>query len=66
MATILLIHGAYCGSWAWKHVSAELRAADHHVLAPTLEGCAERAYELRAGITTETHAADPLIRQVCF
>ena len=58
MANILLIHGAYCGGWAWKFVSAELRAAGHHVLAPTLEGCAERASELRPGITTETHAAE--------
>lgn len=58
MSTILLIHGAYMGGWSWKHVAAELRARGHHVLAPTLEGCAERAYELRAGITTETHAAE--------
>ena len=58
MANILLIHGAYCGGWAWKFVSAEMRAAGHHVLAPTLEGCAERASELRPGITTETHAAE--------
>ena len=56
MATILLIHGAYLGGWSWKYVAAELRAQGHHVLAPTLEGCAERAYELRPGITAETHA----------
>ncbi len=58
MATILLIHGAYLGGWSWKHVAAALRAQGHHVLAPTLEGCAERAYELRPGITAETHAAE--------
>lgn len=58
MATILLIHGAYLGGWSWIHVAARLRAQGHHVLAPTLEGCAERAHALRAGITPETHAAE--------
>jgi len=58
MANILLIHGAYLGGWSWKYVAAELRAQGHHVLAPTLEGCAERAYEMRPGITAETHAAE--------
>jgi pimeloyl-ACP methyl ester carboxylesterase len=28
------------------------------VLTPTLEGCAERAHQLRAGISTETHAEE--------
>lgn len=58
MATILLIHGAYQGGWIWNPVAARLRAAGHHVLAPSLDGCAERAYQLRPGITTETQAAE--------
>jgi len=58
MASILLIHGAYQGGWIWNRVAARLRAAGHHVLAPSLDGCAERAHALRPGITTESHAAE--------
>jgi pimeloyl-ACP methyl ester carboxylesterase len=54
----VLIHGAYQGGWIWKFVAERLRARGHNVLAPTLEGCGERAYQLRAGITTETHGQE--------
>jgi pimeloyl-ACP methyl ester carboxylesterase len=54
----VLIHGAYQGGWIWKLVSQRLRAKGHNVLAPTLDGCAERASQLRAGITTETHGEE--------
>jgi pimeloyl-ACP methyl ester carboxylesterase len=39
-------------------VAERLQAKGHNVLAPTLEGCGERAYQLRAGITTETHGQE--------
>ncbi len=55
MTTFVLIHGAYQGGWIWKPVAERLRASGHHALAPSLEGCAERKVQLRAGITTETH-----------
>ncbi len=58
MADIVLIHGAYQGGWIWKHVAERLRAKGHNVFAPTLDGCAERAGALRAGITTETHGEE--------
>jgi pimeloyl-ACP methyl ester carboxylesterase len=54
----VLIHGAYQGGWIWKFVSERLRATGHNVLAPTLDGCGERAAQMRAGITTETHAEE--------
>jgi pimeloyl-ACP methyl ester carboxylesterase len=56
MANFLLIHGAYQGGWIWQPVAARLQATGHTVYAHTLDGCAERAYQLRPGITTETHA----------
>jgi pimeloyl-ACP methyl ester carboxylesterase len=56
MTTFVLIHGAYQGGWIWKPVAERLRAQGHLVLTPTLDGCAERKGQLRAGITTETHA----------
>jgi pimeloyl-ACP methyl ester carboxylesterase len=58
MAVFLLIHGAYQGGWIWNPVAARLRAAGHLVLAPTLEGCAERQGGLRPGITTESQAEE--------
>ncbi|MBR0654302.1 alpha/beta fold hydrolase [Plastoroseomonas arctica] len=58
MSTILLIHGAYQGGWIWTRVASVLRAHGHLVLAPSLDGCGERAHALRPGITTETHAAE--------
>jgi pimeloyl-ACP methyl ester carboxylesterase len=54
----VLIHGAYQGGWIWKRVGERLRAKGHNVLAPTLDGCGERAAQLRAGITTETHGEE--------
>jgi pimeloyl-ACP methyl ester carboxylesterase len=58
MTTFVLIHGAYQGGWIWKPVVAQLIAAGHRVLAPTLDGCAERKGQVRPGITTESHAAE--------
>ena len=58
MANILLIHGAYQGGWIWTRVAARLRAAGHLVLAPSLDGCGERAHAIRPGITTESQAEE--------
>ncbi|WP_165982262.1 alpha/beta fold hydrolase [Dankookia rubra] len=58
MANILLIHGAYQGGWIWTRVAARLRAAGHLVLAPSLDGCAERAHAIRPRITTESQAEE--------
>ena len=56
MATFVLIHGAYQGGWIWKLIAPRLAGLGHGVHTPTLDGCAERAHQLRPGITTETHA----------
>jgi pimeloyl-ACP methyl ester carboxylesterase len=58
MATYVLVHGAYQGGWIWKPVATRLRGAGHLVFAPTLDGCAERAHTIRAGITVGTHARE--------
>ena len=64
MATYVLVHGAYQGGWIWKPVAERLRAAGHLVHAPTLEGCAERRDQMRAGITVGTHARE--VAQLLF
>ncbi len=58
MATFVLLHGAYQGGWIWNPVAERLRQQGHLVFAPTLDGCAERAPQVRAGITTESHAKE--------
>ena len=64
MATFVLVHGAYQGGWIWKPVATRLRAANHAVHAPTLDGCGERSHLVRAGITVATHAKE--ISQLLF
>lgn len=56
MTTFVLIHGAYQGGWIWKPVATQLRAEGHLVFAPSLDGCGERAAQVRSGITTESQA----------
>jgi pimeloyl-ACP methyl ester carboxylesterase len=58
MTTFVLLHGAYQGGWIWNPVAERLREQGHLALAPTLDGCAERAPQVRAGITTESHAEE--------
>ena len=58
MTDFVLIHGAYQGGWIWKLVAERLRAKGHNVFTPTLDGCGERASQLRADITTETHGQE--------
>ena len=59
MANILLIHRPPTkGGWIWTRVAARLRAAGHLVLAPSLDGCGERAQAIRPGITTESQAEE--------
>jgi pimeloyl-ACP methyl ester carboxylesterase len=58
MTTFVLIHGAYQGGWIWQQVAGRIAAVGHTVLTPTLDGCAERAHQLRAGITTESQAEE--------
>lgn len=38
MATIILVHGAWHGSWCWQHVLPLLEQKGHRVLAPDLPG----------------------------
>ena len=58
MTTFVLIHGAYQGGWIWRFVAERLRSTGHEVHAPSLDGCGERAHQMRPGITTETHGAE--------
>ena len=58
MSTYVLIHGSYQGGWIWKPTAHELTKSGHEVLTPTLDGCAERAINLRQGITITTQGKE--------
>jgi len=58
MSKIVLIHGAYQGGWIWQPLVMFMRNKGHQIYAPTLEGCAERSYQIHTRITTESHATE--------
>jgi pimeloyl-ACP methyl ester carboxylesterase len=58
MATFVLVHGAWHGSWCWKRVRKALQMQGHEVFTPTLTGVGERAHLLSRDINLDTHIAD--------
>ena len=58
MATFVLVHGAWHGSWCWKRVRKSLQAEGHDVFTPTLTGVAERSHLISPQVGLETHIAD--------
>jgi pimeloyl-ACP methyl ester carboxylesterase len=58
MATFVLVHGAWHGSWCWKRVRKALQREDHDVFTPTLTGVGERSHLISPQITLDTHVAD--------
>lgn len=58
MADIVLVHGAWHGSWCWRRVLPLLWLAGHRVVPVTLSGLGERAHELSPEITLDTHVQD--------
>lgn len=61
MTTFVLVPGMWIGAWAWRDVTAALRAAGHEVYPMTLTGLAERAHLTDAGrgrVGLDTHIDD--------
>jgi len=58
MATYVLVHGAWGGSWGYANLARELRAEGHDVHVPSLTGLGERAHLAHGGITLSDHIAD--------
>ena len=50
MATFVLVHGAWHGSWCWKRVRSALQKLGHEVFTPTLTGVGERSHLLAPDI----------------
>lgn len=60
MATFVLVHGAWYGSWCWQRVRKALETAGHDVFTPTLTGVGERSHLLSREVNLETHIQDVL------
>jgi pimeloyl-ACP methyl ester carboxylesterase len=58
MATFVLVHGAWHGSWCWQRVRSALRKLGHEVFTPTLTGVGERSHLLAQDVDLETHTLD--------
>ena len=58
MATLVLVHGAMHGGWAWTPVARLLRAEGHDVFTPTLTGQGERRAALDPSVGVSTHVGD--------
>ena len=58
MATFVLVHGAWGGSYMYTPLAARLRAAGHEVHVPSLTGLGERAHLAHGGITLTDHVND--------
>lgn len=58
MTDYVLVHGAWCGSWIYERLAADLRHAGHRVLVAELTGLGSRRSEFHPGITLTTHIDD--------
>jgi pimeloyl-ACP methyl ester carboxylesterase len=58
MATFVLVHGAWHGSWCWKRVRKLLQNQGHEVFTPTLTGVADRSHLASPEVNLETHILD--------
>jgi pimeloyl-ACP methyl ester carboxylesterase len=60
MATFVLVHGAWHGSWCWQRVRSALQQLGHEVFTPTLTGIGERSHLLAPEVDLQTHTLDVL------
>jgi pimeloyl-ACP methyl ester carboxylesterase len=58
MATVVLVHGAWAGSWIWKKIVPMLRAGGHDVYATTATGLGDRVHLASSAINLDTYITD--------
>src|ERR1700743_3969945 len=56
--TIVLVHGSWGGSWAWKPVARQLRQRGFEVYAPNLSGVGARRHIHCDVLDLNTHIED--------
>ena len=63
--TIVIVHGAWGGSWAYRHVEALLREKGFNVYRPQLTGLGERVHLSRPDVGLSTHI-DDVVNMILF
>ncbi len=58
MATFVLVHGAWGGSWGFRKLRQPLTAAGHQVFTPSLTGIGERQHLTSPEVGLSTHITD--------
>ena len=58
MSNLVLVHGAWAGSWIWKRMIPLLRAAGHNVHATTATGLGDCVHLANPAVDLDTHIAD--------
>src|SRR5579871_873329 len=58
MANIVVCHGAWGGSWAWRRMRAPLRAKGHELFTPTYTGLGDRFRFTSPSVGLSTHIED--------
>jgi pimeloyl-ACP methyl ester carboxylesterase len=58
MATFVLVHGAWHGSWCWARIRRAIIDQGHQVFTPTLTGVGERSHLLSRNIDLQVHIDD--------
>ncbi|MDA3914252.1 alpha/beta hydrolase [Oleiagrimonas sp.] len=65
METFVLVHGAWGGSFGFRHVRRRLQKAGHEVFTPSLTGIGERVHLASPQITLSTHIQD-VVNQILY
>src|SRR5437762_1205969 len=63
--TIVIVHGAWGGSWAYRHVEGLLREKGFNVYRPQLTGLGERVHLSRPDVGLSTHI-DDVVNMILF
>lgn len=58
MSTFVLVHGAWAGSFGFRHVRRLLQQAGHEVFTPSLTGLGERVHLISPQVSLSTHVLD--------
>ena len=58
MTTIVLVHGAWGGSYGFRYLRGPLREAGHEVFTPSLTGIGERVHLASPQVNLTTHVTD--------
>lgn len=58
MATFVLVHGAWGGSYGFRHVRRMLHRAGHDVVTPSLTGIGERSHLASSRVDLDLHVQD--------